>query len=349
MYKIGLKFLHFLQPEMAHYLAIKVLKMNKRKKFHFVSPRLETTISGIKLPHPLGLAAGFDKNGEVIQATFNYGASFTEIGAVTPLPQKGNPKPRMFRLNEDRALINRLGFNNEGVNLVVRRISKGRQNGVVGINIGANRNSLDVIADYLRVLECCAKNVDFATINISSPNTPKLRDLQEPEALNKLLSAINEKNNLLPVKLKIFLKIDPDLTLEQLKSVIEIAIKHDISGFIATNTTTGRPRVVSKYKEELGGLSGNPLFALSTKKLAQIFHMTEGKYPIIGVGGIDTAEDAYEKIKAGACALQIYTAIGYRGIGLIQEIIRALDLLLKNDGFCNISSAVGIENKKWLA
>ena len=348
MHNFGLKLLHLFGPEFAHYMAITALKFNRSKKFYFESTRLRTNIAGLSLSHPLGLAAGFDKNGEVIQAAFNYGASFTEIGAITPLPQKGNTKPRMFRLKQDLGLINRLGFNNDGVDSIISRLEAKRDVGTLGINIGANRCSINKIDDYILVLEKCAGFVDFATINISSPNTPGLRDLQGSTALNELLSAVTEKNLSLPKPIKIFLKIDPDLEFNKLEELINMSLAFKLDALIATNTTISRDSIKSKYKKEIGGLSGKPLFRLSTKKLAQIFHLSSGKIPLIGVGGICNANDAYCKIKAGASAVQIYTAVGYYGLNLIGDIVRKLDSLLEKDGFQNVQSAVGCESNQWV-
>ena len=349
MYSSGLKLLHFLEPELAHYIAIKFLKFSRRKKFRFESDRLKTEVAGLNLYHPVGLSGGFDKNGEIIQASFNFGASFTEIGAITPLPQKGNQKPRVFRLWEDLGLINRLGFNNHGIDAVQKRMSEARPLGIVGINIGANRKSENKLEDYVNVLKKCEKHFDFATINISSPNTPNLRILQSKNNLTDLLSAVCEMNNSFSKPIKIFLKIDPDTNLKRLEEIVEVSVKFKLDGLIATNTTVSRNNLNSKNKNEKGGLSGRPIFSISTKRLAELFSISSGEIPLIGVGGIFSGEDAYEKIKAGASALQIYTAIGYKGIGVIEEIVKSLDTLLKKDGVQSIKSVTGIDHKKWLS
>ncbi|MDA7420584.1 quinone-dependent dihydroorotate dehydrogenase [Tritonibacter multivorans] len=346
--KLALATLHRFDPEVAHGLSIKALRAGLTPcPGPVTSARLRTQIAGIDLPNPVGLAAGFDKNAEALKPLSQAGFGFIEVGAATPRPQPGNPKPRLFRLTEDRAAINRFGFNNEGMEAIGARLADRPRDAVIGLNLGANKDSQDRAQDFARVLEHCGAHLDFATVNVSSPNTEKLRDLQGKAALSALLAGVVETRNGLNKRVPIFLKIAPDLDEAGLADVAEVAVESGIDAVIATNTTLDRAGLASAHKGEAGGLSGAPLFEKSTRILAQLSKRLEGQVPLIGVGGISTAEQAYAKICAGASAVQFYTALVYGGLSLAGDIARGLDTLLKNDGFENVSEAVGTRRKDW--
>lgn len=347
--KLGLAALHRMDPETAHGLSIKALKAGLAPAPGPVtSNRLRTEVAGLDLPNPVGLAAGFDKNGEVLAPLSRAGFGFIEVGAVTPRPQPGNPKPRLFRLTQDMAAINRFGFNNEGMDVMARRLADRPKDAVIGLNLGANKDSDDRPGDFAKVLAYCAANLDFATVNVSSPNTEKLRDLQGKAALSALLSGVIETRNALPRPLPIFLKIAPDLTEGELQDIADVARETGVDAVIATNTTLSRDGLRSAHKGEAGGLSGAPLFQKSTRVLARLSQLTDGQIPLIGVGGIGTAKQAYAKICAGASAVQFYTAMVYGGISLAAEIAEGLDELLAQDGFTSVAEAVGSKRKDWL-
>lgn len=336
---IGLRALRMFDPETAHGLSIQALNAGLGPKTGpFTSDRLRTTVAGLDLPNPIGLAAGFDKNATALHALSGTGFGFLEVGAATPRPQDGNPKPRLFRLTEDAAVINRFGFNNQGMEVIEARLSA-RPKGVIGLNLGANKDSDDRAADFAKVLTHCGAHLDFATVNVSSPNTEKLRDLQGKAALAALLAGVMEANAALDRPLPIFLKIAPDLDEAALDDVASVADASGISAVIATNTTLDRTGLHSKHAGEMGGLSGQPLFEKSTRILAQL--STRTNLPLIGVGGVGSAEQAYAKIRAGASAVQLYTALVFGGISLPDEIARGLDALLEKDGFTSIADAVG--------
>lgn len=344
--QIGMRVLRSTDPEVAHGLALKSLNLGLGPKAGpFSTPRLATTVAGMSLPNPVGLAAGFDKNATALHALAKCGFGFVEVGAITPRPQPGNPKPRLFRLTEDQAAINRFGFNNEGMEAAATRLANRPRGGVIGLNLGANKDSEDRAADFARVLARCGAHLDFATVNVSSPNTEKLRDLQGKDALSALLAGVIETNAGLANPLPIFLKIAPDLTHEELDDVAEVANASGIAGIIATNTTLSRDGLRSVHKDEKGGLSGQPVFEKSTRLLARLSGLTT--LPIIGVGGVGSAEQAYQKIRAGASAVQLYTALVYGGISLADDIARGLDALLARDGFANVADAVGTGRGDW--
>lgn len=347
--RLALSALHRLDPERAHGLSLAALRLGLGPApGPYATPRLVTSLAGMSLPNPVGLAAGYDKNAECLPALMAAGFGWLEVGAATPEPQPGNPKPRLFRLTEDRATINRFGFNNQGMESIATRLAS-RPNGIpVGLNLGANKTSTDRAADFARVLARCGPHVDFATVNVSSPNTEKLRDLQGPAALKGLLAGVMEVREDLPLQIPVFLKIAPDLTSDELAQIAEVALASGLSGIIATNTTLSRDGLRSPQKSETGGLSGAPLFEKSTRVLAQLSKLTDGKMPLVGVGGIANADQAYAKIRAGASAVQIYTAMVYHGISLATDIARGLDTLLERDGYANIAEAVGIERSAWL-
>lgn len=346
----GMSALRVLDPEQAHGLALTALKFGMvPAPGDLTSPRLKTTLAGMDLANPLGLAAGFDKNAEVLHPLAKSGFGFVEVGAITPRAQPGNPKPRLFRLMEDKAAINRFGFNNQGMEAAAAKLAKRPSRGVIGLNLGANKDSEDRASDFAKVLATCGPHLDFATVNVSSPNTEKLRDLQGKAALSGLLAGVMEVREELDRKIPIFLKIAPDLADDELGEIAEVAIESRISGIIATNTTLSRDGLSSKFKDEKGGLSGAPLFEKSTRVLAKLSKLTEShNLPIIGVGGVSNAEQAYAKIKAGASAVQLYTALVYGGMGLVKEIVTGLDSLLERDGFANVANAVGTGKEDWL-
>ena len=344
--QIGMRVLRSTDPEVAHGLALKSLNLGLGPKAGpFTTPRLATSVAGMSLPNPVGLAAGFDKNATALHALAKCGFGFVEVGAITPRPQPGNPKPRLFRLTEDQAAINRFGFNNEGMEAAATRLAARPRGGIIGLNLGANKDSEDRAADFARVLARCGAHLDFATVNVSSPNTEKLRDLQGKDALAALLAGVIETNAGLAKPLPIFLKIAPDLTHEELDDVAEVANASGIAGIIATNTTLSRDGLRSPHKDEKGGLSGQPVFEKSTRLLARLSGLTT--LPIIGVGGVGSAEQAYQKIRAGASAVQLYTALVYGGISLADDIARGLDALLARDGFANVADAVGTGRGDW--
>jgi len=346
---LALKAMHAFDPERAHGLAISALKLGLVPLSGPVtSPRLATTLAGLNLPNPVGLAAGFDKNAEVLAPLARAGFGFVEVGAVTHRAQPGNPKPRLFRLTEDQAAINRFGFNNQGMEAANTRLANRPKDAVIGLNLGANKDSENRAEDFARVLSYCGAHLDFATVNVSSPNTEKLRDLQGAEALSALLAGVMEANNWLKKPLPIFLKIAPDLTDTEISEIADVALAQGLSAIIATNTTLSRDGLHSAAKSEAGGLSGAPLFERSTRVLAKLSKATEGKLPLVGVGGIATAEQAYAKILAGASAVQLYTALVYHGLSLASEIAQGLDTLLEKDGFANVADAVGTGRDAWI-
>ncbi len=348
-----------IDPEKAHNLAIAALRCNLipySEKNNYSS--LKSKVFDIDFENPIGMAAGFDKNAEVFHRLFNFGFGFVEVGTVTPEPQLGNDKPRIFRLVEDQAIINRLGFNNLGIDVFLKNIQKNsfsnqdipnQANQVVGINIGKNKNTKNAIDDYLLLLRKTYGKSHYITINISSPNTQNLRDLQKADELDLFLKAIfDEKKqlNLHNKNIPILLKIAPDLSWEEQESIAEISLRHQIDGLIISNTTISRPdNLQSANRLESGGLSGGALFEISNLVLKNIYQLTNGKIPIIAVGGISSAKDAYQKIKLGASLVQIYSAFIFQGFELVEKIKKDLDGYLKKDGFKNIKEAVGALNK----
>jgi dihydroorotate dehydrogenase len=347
---LGLAALRRIDPEAAHGLAIRALRTGLVPlPGPVATPRLACTLAGLPLLNPVGLAAGFDKNATALAQLSRAGFGFIEVGAATPLPQEGNPRPRLWRLTEDRAAINRFGFNNDGMVPIAARLAARRRGPVpVGLNLGANKSSEDRAGDFAKVLAHCGPHVDFATVNVSSPNTERLRDLQGPAALAALLDRVMQARAALPRPIPVFLKIAPDLSGEELAQIAEVALAARISGIIATNTTLSRDGLASPFRDQQGGLSGAPLFERATRILAQLSQLTEGRLPLIGVGGISSAEDAYAKIRAGASAVQLYTAMVYQGLGLAAKIARGLDALLARDGFASVGAAVGSDRSRWL-
>ncbi len=312
------------------------------------SARLAIRVAGLALPNPVGLAAGFDKNATAIRGLCAAGFGFLEFGAATPRPQPGNPRPRLFRLTEDRAAINRFGFNNDGASAISARLAEGPKDGIRGLNLGANKDSTDRAADFADVLRIAGPHIDFATVNVSSPNTEKLRDLQGADALAALLAGVMETRAALARPIPVFLKIAPDLTDAEIAEIAGVATGAGIDAIIATNTTLARDGLFNPQRGEAGGLSGAPLFDRSTRVLARLSRDTGGALPLIGVGGISSAEDAYAKIRAGASAVQLYTAMVYHGLSLASRIARGLEALLAADGYANVAEAVGTGREDWL-
>ena len=342
--------LRLLPPETAHELTINLLRSNLilQKKHSKLFKSLKQTILGINFNNPIGLAAGFDKNAEVINQMFSYGFGFVEIGTVTPKIQLGNEKPRIFRLIEDEAIINHLGFNNKGSEKILSNLKSFYEykdsNEVVGINIGKNKSTQSDIDDYLYCLEKLGIYSDYITINISSPNTPGLRDLQLRGRIEALIKKIQAKQSEIEQLLKkpIFIKISPDLDDEQLRDIALMSLANNVNGLIISNSTIQRPEtLISHHKNEIGGLSGKPIFLNSTILLKKMYSLTNGQIALIGVGGVSSGHECYEKIKAGASLVQLYTALVYQGPKIINKILKELDELIIVDGYQNISEAIG--------
>lgn len=328
--------------ESAHGLSLAALRMMPNRSAP-TYPQLSQTVGGLNFPNPVGLAPGYDKNAEVYQACYGLGFGFVEIGSVTPRPQSGNPRPRLFRLVEDRAVINRMGFNNDGMDAVAARIAanrSGRLTGPLGINVGANKDSEDRIADYVLAIDRLAGLADYVTVNISSPNTPGLRALQDKASLDDLLARVKAA---MPLGKPVFLKVAPDLEPADIDDISASVIEYGIDALIVSNTTITRPGLKSKHAAETGGLSGAPLRDLAQQRLSDFRTATGGVVPLIGVGGIANAEDAYARIKAGASLVQLYSALVYEGPMLARRINRDLCALLARDGFANVYQAIGID------
>ena len=348
MFDIPIKILKFLPPELAHSFSIQALKYLNLKYDNINDPILSQHILGLDFPNPIGLAAGFDKNAEVISSMFSLGFGFIEVGTITPLPQNGNPKPRVFRLEEDKGIINSLGFNNKGIlkakkNLIKFK-SSSNKNRIVGVNLGINKNSKDSINDYLFGIESFCNLANYITINISSPNTVGLRDLQLRGKIENLIKQVVLKREKIDslTKIPIFIKISPDLNDDQLRDIALISLANNIDGLIITNTTINRPNnLLSKNKNFKGGLSGKPLFQASNKILKKMYNLTNGQIILIGVGGISSGSDCYEKIKSGASLIQLYSALTFSGPSLISKIKKELVDLIKTDGYKNISDLIG--------
>jgi dihydroorotate dehydrogenase len=348
--RLGLALLHRLDPERAHDLSIVALRLGLMPLPGCItSPRLSTVVAGLALPNPVGLAAGYDKNATALDPLSRAGFGFIEVGAATPLPQPGNDRPRLFRLTEDRAAINRFGFNNDGMQVIGTRLAAFPRTQVpVGLNLGANKTSDNRAADFAAVLTHCGPHVDFATVNVSSPNTEGLRNLQGRTLLAGLLQRVMEARLRLARPIPVFLKIAPDLSPGELEDIVEVALSARVSGIIATNTTLSREGLKSANRAQAGGLSGAPLFEKSTRVLARLSQLTHRTLPLIGVGGVASADDAYQKIRAGASAVQLYTAMVYGGLSLVPAIARGLDALLARDGYANVTLAVGTGRSAWL-
>ncbi len=332
-----------MDAEKAHGIALSALKTLPSSVL--ASPprpdsALAVTLAGLDFPNPVGMAAGFDKNGEAPDALLRCGFGFAELGSVTPRPQEGNPKPRLFRLEEDRAVINRMGFNNDGAVIVEQRMkARAGRPGIVGINIGANKDSEDRVRDYAIMASTMAPYASYLAVNISSPNTPGLRALQDPAALAGFLDVVMEARGAQDVP--VFLKVAPDLTADDIDAIAKIAIEKNLGALMISNTTIERPPLASPHAGETGGLSGAPLKDMALQRLKDFRKASGGAVPLIGIGGIATAEDAWDRIRAGASLVQLYSAMVYEGPGIAAAITRGLPALMRRDGFTSISDAIG--------
>jgi len=346
MFSILRPYIFALDPEVAHDFAIKSLKANILPKSFFKvenEEMLETKLFGKNISNPIGLAAGFDKSAEVYNSLFKFGFGFIEVGTVTPKQQLGNPKPRIFRLEKDQALINRLGFNNHGSEKISKRISNNQPEGFLGINIGPNKETENKEEDYYICLTRLSMFAGYVTINISSPNTEGLRDFHDQGELKKLLTGLNKIINAKKIKCPIAIKISPDIKDVEISKIVDLVCSHNIKGIIVSNTTdSNRDNLSDIKKYETGGLSGQPLKNISTNLIKKFYKETKGKIKIIGVGGVDSGQSAYEKITAGADVVQLYTGMVYKGPGIVKEIKKDLISILKKENIKNISEAVGI-------
>lgn len=341
-----------IDPELAHGATIKALQFLPQARPDPDDPRLGLEAFGLRFPNPIGMAAGFDKHGEVPDPLLQMGFGFTEVGTITPRPQPGNPKPRLFRLSEDLGVINRFGFNSQGHSAVHARLSaRPHQNGVVGINVGANKDAADRTADYVEGIRAFADLASYFTINISSPNTPGLRDLQQAAALDDLLVRVLACRDEMSPRFgrkPVLLKIAPDLSLEDLDDIVKVVRQRKIDGMIISNTTITRPdHLRSADRQEAGGLSGRPLFKLATRTLAQVYQRIDRQFPLIGAGGIEDAASALAKIEAGASLLQIYSAMVFLGPQLIQDIKKGLLHSLDQTGASSLESFIGTRAEDW--
>ena len=330
-----------LDAEQAHRWTIRMLKALPAGRPAAPDPMLAIEVAGLAFPNPVGLAAGFDKDAEAFRQMLGFGFGFVEVGTLTPRPQAGNPRPRLFRLREDEAVINRMGFNNQGQAAAAARLERrDRRAGIVGVNIGANKDSADRVADYAAGVRAMLGLADYLTVNIPSPNTPGLRALQDKGALDALLEAVMEARGAGP---PLFLKVAPDLAPADVDDLARAALDHRLDGLIVANTTVSRPVLASRHREETGGLSGAPLKALALQRLRDFRRAAGGQLPLIAAGGIDSGADAFARIRAGASLVQLYSALVYRGPGLARTINAELKQLLAREGFANVAEAVGTE------
>jgi dihydroorotate dehydrogenase len=343
MFAAARPLVHASDAEAAHSLTITALERLPRARCAVTSPMLATSLAGIDFPNPVGLAPGFDKDARVPHIMPHFGFGFVEVGTLTPLPQDGNPRPRLFRLTDDKAVINRLGFNNGGQDAALKRIASLRRTRLtvpLGINIGANKDSVDRVADYARGMAAMAPLADYITVNISSPNTPGLRALQDKGALEALLDAVRAAAT---TPRPIFLKVAPDLEPADIDDIVAVALDKRLDALIVSNTTITRPPLKSAQASETGGLSGAPLRGLAHQRLIDFRRASGGAIPLIGVGGIASAEDAWARIRAGASLVQLYSALVFEGPGLAGRIARGLEALAKRNGFANVADAVGVD------
>jgi dihydroorotate dehydrogenase len=345
----SLPLLRWFDPEDAHSLAVQGLKLVPPARRRPDDQKLTVRAFGLNFPNPIGMAAGFDKNAEVSDALLRLGFGFVEIGTVTPKPQAGNPRPRLFRLERDEAVVNRLGFNNDGAEAVLRRLAgRAHLGGIVGVNVGANKDSPDRTADYVSLIETFAPVASYFTVNVSSPNTPGLRNLQQAQALDDLLARVIDARERVRQNAgdsPVLLKIAPDLSLAELDDVVHIARSRRVDGMIVTNTTLARPSTLREQlrAKQSGGMSGRPLFRLSTRMVAETYVRAEGAFPLIGVGGIDSGGAALTKIRAGASLIQLYSALIYKGLGLLDNIKNDLSSTLLRTGRDSLSEIVGAD------
>jgi len=345
----SLPLMRWFDPEDAHRLAIQGLRLLPPVRLRPDDPKLAVRAFGLNFPNPIGMAAGFDKNAEVPDALLRLGFGFVEVGTVTPRPQAGNPRPRLFRLERDEAVVNRLGFNNDGADMALRRLAgRAHLGGIIGVNVGANRDSTDRVADYVRLIETFAPVASYFTVNVSSPNTPGLRNLQQAAALDDLLAKVIDARERVRQDAgdsPVLLKIAPDLSLTELDDVVHIARSRRVDGMIVANTTLARPSSLREQARaaEQGGLSGRPLFRLSTRMVAETYVRAEGAFPLVGVGGIDSGGAALTKIRAGASLIQLYSSLIYKGLGLIETIKSDLASTLLRTGRDALSEIVGAD------
>jgi dihydroorotate dehydrogenase len=345
----SLPLLRWFDPEDAHRLAIQGLRLLPPVRLRPDDPKLAVRAFGLNFPNPIGMAAGFDKSAEVPDALLRLGFGFVEIGSVTPRPQAGNPRPRLFRLERDEAVVNRMGFNNDGAEAVLRRLAgRAHLGGIVGVNVGANKDTADRAADYVKLIETFAPVASYFTVNVSSPNTPGLRNLQQAAALDDLLARVIDARERVREKAgdsPVLLKIAPDLTLAELDDVVHVARSRRVDGMIVANTTLARPSTLREQARagDQGGLSGRPLFRLSTRMVAETYVRAEGAFPLIGVGGIDTGGAALTKIRAGASLIQLYSSLIYKGLGLVEDIKNDLSSTLLRTGRDSLSEIVGAD------
>ncbi len=342
-------FLHALDPEDAHRLAVNLLKFAPLPPARPDDPRLAMRVFGLNFPNPIGIAPGFDKDAEVPDALLRLGFGFVEVGTITPRPQPGNPKPRLFRLDADGGVINRLGFNSQGADAALKRLAaRASGGGVIGINVGANKDSPDRVADYVELIERFAAVASYVTVNISSPNTPGLRNMQQAAVLDDLLArVIDARERVAPNAgpTPVLLKIAPDLSLPDLDDIVGIARSRRVDGMIVGNTTLSRPPHLreARVAKEAGGLSGRPLLRLANRMLAETYVRVEGVFPLIGAGGIDSGDTALSKIRAGASLVQLYSGLVFAGLGLVTEIKRALIAALDRDRAASLSDYIGAD------
>jgi dihydroorotate dehydrogenase len=345
----SLPLLRWFDPEDAHRMAIQGLRLLPPTRARADDTKLAVRAFGLNFPNPIGMAAGFDKSAEAPDALLRLGFGFVEVGSVTPKPQAGNPRPRLFRMERDEAVINRMGFNNDGAETVLRRLaSRAHLGGIVGVNVGANKDSADRVADYVKLIETFAPVASYFTVNVSSPNTPGLRNLQQSAALDDLLAKVidaRERVRKSAGDSPVLLKIAPDLSLTELDDVVHVARSRRVDGMIVANTTLARPsslRETNRAREQ-GGLSGRPLFRLSTRMVAETYVRAEGAFPLIGVGGIDSGGAALTKIRAGASLIQLYSSLIYKGLGLVENIKNDLSSTLLRTGRDSLSEIVGAD------
>jgi len=341
LYPFVRPFVFAFDAERAHRLSLSALRLFGAHRPPVTSSILSSQVAGLHFPNPVGLAAGYDKDAEVPLEMLGTGFGFVEVGTLTPLPQAGNPQPRLFRLVEDRAVINRMGFNNGGQAAALPRLQASQGRGLIGVNIGANKDAVDRIADYATGVRQMAPVASYLTVNISSPNTPGLRALQDEGALSALLDGVLEARGHLDVP--VFLKLAPDLEPTDIDSICRIALDRKLAALIITNTTIARPALQSSHAGEAGGLSGAPLRALALQRLRDFRRASGGAIPLVGVGGISTVDDAWDRIRAGASLIQIYSALVYEGPGLVRRIVRGLEKKVREEGFNSIAEAVGNE------
>jgi dihydroorotate dehydrogenase len=334
-FRFAKPFIHRQDAEQAHLASLRLLTFMPPLPCKPHAPQLGQSLFGLSFPNPLGLAPGYDKNAEVPDAMLRLGFGFVEVGTVTPRPQSGNPKPRLFRLTEDLAVINRMGFNNEGHQAALARLKRRRKSGIVGVNIGANKDSVDRAADYVAGIACFSDIADYITINISSPNTPGLRGLQSARELEALLHVLNSARATQKMRPAMLLKIAPDLGSDEMVDIAQCCGEGRVDGVIISNTTLSRPALSSVHRSETGGLSGRPLFQLSTQQLARFYLLSKGEIPLIGVGGIEDGATALAKIQAGASLLQVYSALVYRGPTLIDDVLDTLSEAVARAGSLN--------------